>query len=78
VAFRFVAGNEHSDHDTVSVFRKRFLVQIADLFVEVLKLARTIEMLKMGTVALDDTTIQGNVSRHRALSYGHAKKLRTA
>jgi hypothetical protein len=44
----------------------------------VLKLAGTIEMLKMGTVALDDTTIQGNVSRHRALSYGHAKKLRTA
>jgi len=25
VAFRFIAGNEHPDHDTLAVFRKRFL-----------------------------------------------------
>ena len=28
VAFRFVAGNHHPDHDTISEFRKRFLSQI--------------------------------------------------
>ena len=27
VAFRFLAGNEHPDHDTIAAFRKRFLVQ---------------------------------------------------
>ena len=41
VAFRFIAGNEHPDHDTIARFRKRFLGQIEALFVEVLKLART-------------------------------------
>jgi len=39
VAFRFIAGNEHPDHDTIASFRQRFLKQIERLFVEVLKLA---------------------------------------
>jgi transposase len=75
VAFRFIAGNEHPDHDTIASFRKRFLGQIESLFVEVLKLARTMGMLKLGTVALDGTKIHANASRHSALSYGHAKKI---
>jgi transposase len=75
VAFRFIAGNEHPDHNTIATFRKRFLPQIKDLFVEVLKLASTMGMLKMGTVALDGTKVHANASRHSALSYGHAKKI---
>ncbi|MCI0362344.1 MAG: IS1182 family transposase [Phycisphaerales bacterium] len=75
VAFRYIAANEHPDHDTIASFRKRFLPQIEALFVEVLKLARTMGMLKLGTVALDGTKIHANASRHSALSYGHAKKL---
>ena len=75
VAFRFIAGNEHPDHDTIAAFRKRFLGQIEALFVEVLQLARTMGMLKLGTVALDGTKIHASASRHSALSYGHAKKI---
>ena len=75
VAFRFIAGNEHPDHDTIAAFRKRFLPQLETLFVEVLKLARDLGMLKMGTVALDGTKVHANASRHSALSYGHAEKL---
>ena len=33
VAFRFIAGNEHPDHDTIATFRKRFIGQIEPLFV---------------------------------------------
>lgn len=75
VAVRFIAGNEHPDHDTIAAFRKRFLGQIEPLFVEVLKLARAMGMLKLGTVALDGTKVHANASRHSALSYGHARKL---
>lgn len=75
VAFRFIAANEHPDHDTIASFRKRFLPQIEALFVEVLKLARTMGMLQLGTVALDGTKIHANASRYSALSYGHARKL---
>lgn len=75
VAFRYLAGNEHPDHDTIAAFRKRFLGQIEPLFVEVLKLAHAMGMLKLGTVAIDGTKVHANASRHSALSYGHAKKI---
>src|ERR1700692_1980406 len=75
VAFRFLAGNEHPDHDTIANFRRRFLKEIEALFVQVLLLAREMGLLKMGTVALDGTKIHANASRHSALSYEHAGKI---
>ncbi len=75
VAFRFIAANEHPDHDTIAAFRRRFLKQIETLFVQVLGVAREMGVLKMGTVALDGTKIHANASRHSALSYEHASKI---
>ena len=75
VAFRFIAANDHPDHDTIAVFRRRFLKQIEALFVQVLLLAREMGVLKLGTVALDGTKIHANASRHSALSYGQAGKI---
>jgi transposase len=75
VAFRFIAANDHPDHDTIATFRRRFLPRIELLFVEVLKLAREMGVLQMGTVALDGTKIHANASRHSALSYEHAGKI---
>ena len=75
VAFRFVTGNDHPDHDTIAAFRRRFLKQIETLFVQVLGVAREMGVLKLGTVALDGTKIHANASRHSALSYEHAAKI---
>src|ERR1700733_1562657 len=75
VAFRFITANDHPDHDTIATFRRRFLKQIAALFVEVLQLAREMGVLQMGTMALDGTKIQANASRHSALSDEHAGKI---
>ncbi len=75
VAFRFIAGNEHPDHDTIAAFRKRFLGQVEAVFIQVLQVARTLGMLKLGTVALDGTKMHANASRHSALSFAHAKKI---
>src|SRR6202048_4314583 len=72
VAFRFIAANDHPDHDTIAAFRRRFLKEIEGLFVQVLLLAREMGVLKMGTVALDGTKIPANASRHSAFSYEHA------
>jgi len=75
VAFRFVAANEHPDHDTLNTFRKRFLKEIEVLMVQVLMIARTMGMLKLGNIALDGSKIKANASKHSALSYGHIKQL---
>jgi len=75
VAFRFIAANDHPDHDTIATFRRRFLKQIEGLFVEVLVVAREMGVLKLGTVGLDGTKLHANASRHSALSYEHAGKI---
>jgi len=75
VAFRFVAADEHPDHDTLNTFRKRFLKEIEGLMVQVLLIARTMGVLNLGNIALDGSKIKANASKHSAMSYGHIKKL---
>lgn len=75
VAFRFIAANDHPDHDTIAAFRRRFLKEIEGLFVQVLLLAREAGVLKPGSVALDGTKVQANASRHSALSWEHAGRI---
>jgi transposase len=75
VAFRFIAANEHPDHDTIAVFRRRFIKDIEGLFGQVLALAREMGMLKLGTVGLDGTRIHASASRHSALSYERSGKI---
>ncbi|MDP2827057.1 MAG: IS1182 family transposase, partial [Sulfuricellaceae bacterium] len=75
VAFRFVAADEHPDHDTLNTFRKRFLKEIEALTVQALMIARTLGVLNLGNIALDGSKFKANASRHSALSYGHIKKL---
>ena len=75
VAFRFIAANEHPDHDTIAAFRRRIMPQIGKLFVQVLMLAREMGVLKLGTVALEGTKIYANANRHRALSYARRHRV---
>ena len=63
VAFRFIAANDHPDHDTIASFRRRFLPDIEKLFVQILLLAREMGVLKLGTLGLDGTKIHANASR---------------
>lgn len=75
VALRFVAANDHPDHDTIANFRRRFHSEIAGLFHQILLFAHTAGVLKLGTVSLDGTKVKANASKHKALSYQHACKL---
>jgi transposase len=75
VAFRYVAAEQHPDHDTLANFRKTFLVELEDLFVQVLTVAQAMKLVKVGQIALDGTKVKANASKHKALSHGHIEKL---
>jgi transposase len=75
VAFRFIAAEQHPDHDTLANFRKTFLVELEDLFVQVLTLAQAMKLVRLGKISLDGTKIKANASKHKALSQGHIDKL---
>ncbi len=74
VAFRFIAMGSHPDHDTFATCRRRILVELHALFLQVLALAQEMKLLKLGTVCLDGTRIHANASRHSALSHGHIEQ----
>ena len=75
VAFRFVAGNHHPDYDTIYEFRKRFLGQIKGWFKEILLIGKELGLVKLGNIYIDDTKVQANASRHKAMSYEYIQKL---
>ncbi len=75
VAFRFISGDTHPDHDTIATFRKRFLPELEGLFVQILVVARVMGVFKLGKVSLDGTKIKANASKHKAMSWGYANKL---
>jgi transposase len=75
VAFRFITGDAHPDHDTIATFRKRFLSELEGLFVQMLVLAKVMGIFKLGNVSLDGTKIKANASKHKAMSWGYANQL---
>src|SRR6201995_5822847 len=72
VAFRFIAANQHPDHDTIATFPRRFLEPIEKLFLQVLGVACEMGLLRLGTVALDGNKIHAHARRPRALSIRNA------
>src|SRR6266487_5778109 len=69
VPFRFIAGNLHPVHDTLATFRRTFLQELKELFVQVLLLAQEAGVLKLGTISLDGTKIHADASKRKAISY---------
>ncbi len=67
--FRFLAGDLHPDHDTIANFRKTFLAELKDLFVQVLLSAQAAGVLKLGNISLDGTKLHADASKSHAVSY---------
>ena len=70
LAFRMLAAGNFPKHRTIRDFRALHLKEFSDLFVQVVRLAREMGLVKLGTVAIDGTKVKANASRHKAMSYG--------
>ena len=75
IPFRFIAGGWHPDHDTIANFRKTFLPEITELFVQVLLVAKEAGVLKLGNISLDGSKIHADASKSKAVSYKRLLKL---
>jgi transposase len=75
IPFRFIAGGLHPDHDTIANFRKTFLPEIAEVFVQVLLVAREMGVLKLGNISLDGSKMHADASKSKAISYKHLRQL---
>src|SRR5262245_28766511 len=74
LAFIAMVGRERPDFRTISDFRTLHLDAFRDVFVHVLRVAGEVGRVQLGNVATDGTKLQGNASRHKAMSDGYMRK----
>lgn len=75
IAVRYLSGDTHPDHDTICAFRRQNGLVVKEGFVEVLRLASEMKLLKVGTVSVDGTHIRANASKHKSVRYDRAGEL---
>ena len=74
LAFRALVGEAAPDFRTISDFRKLHQAAFRPLFLEVLRLAGALGLVKLGNLSTDGTKMGANASRHKAMSYGYMNK----
>lgn len=78
VGIRFVACDQHPDHDTIATFRRANAAAISQAFVQVVDLAREVGLVRLGMVSIDGTKLDANASKHRSIRYDRAVAWRAA
>lgn len=75
IAVRYLTGDTHPDHDTICTFRRENGALIREAFLEVLRLASEMKLLRVGTISIDGTHIKANASKHKSVRYDRLKAL---
>ena len=68
LSVRYLAANEHPDHDTICTFRRENGPLIKAAFTQVLKLAAALNLAKVGSVCIDGTKILANAAKRRTFN----------
>jgi transposase len=71
IAFRYLAADQHPDHDTIAAFRQDHLELLAGLFAETIRLCQKAGLVKLGVVAIDGTKMRANANSRRSATYSH-------
>ena len=69
VAFRMLAAGNLPRHRTICEFRRRHLGDFKALFVQVVRIARELGLLRLGTLAVDGSKVKASASKRKAMSY---------
>ena len=69
VAFRMLAAGNFPKHRTICEFRRRHLPDFRGLFLEVVRMAREMGLVRFGTLSIDGTKVRANASKRKAMSY---------
>ena len=76
IGVRYVAANCHPDHDTICTFRRSNFEAVAEAFLQVLLLAKELQLLRVGTVSVDGTKVDANANKRNSIRYDRAGALR--
>jgi len=75
VAFRYLAADQHPDHDVIAEFRKNHLAALSEIFLQMLRLCQRAGLVKVGQIAIDGTKLRANASRQQSKKYARLSEL---
>ena len=75
IGVRYLTADTHPDHDTICTFRRENQEAFRETFLHVLKLARELGVLKVGTVSVDGTHLDANASKSNNVRFDRAEQL---
>ena len=65
VAFRVLAAGNFPQHRAICEFRRRHLEEFKRMFVEVVRVAREMGVVRFGTLSVDGTKVRANASKRK-------------
>ena len=76
IGVRYITGDTHPDHDTICTFRRENFSAITEAFVDLLEMAKSLGLLKLGQVSTDGNHIKASAAMDQNISYERAQTLR--
>ena len=67
--FPVITALNQPDFRTIGAFRRRHLLALGGLLVQVLALCQKAGLVGLGHVGVDGTKLRANASKHKAMSY---------
>lgn len=74
VAYMYIAGFQKPDFRTINRFRKDHIDVLHDLFIQIVRLCRDMNMVNIGTIAIDGTKLKANASYRETKREHHLEK----
>jgi len=70
VSVRYLTADHHPDHDTIAAFRRKNKDFIEQAFVMTLQIAHEVGLTKLGTMAIDGTSLRANAGKKTTCDFG--------
>jgi transposase len=70
IGFRMLGANNAPAHRTIREFRQLHIEEFSALFVQVVRLAGEVGLVKLGRLGVDGTKVRASASKHKAMGYG--------
>ena len=74
LAFMYLSSMYRPDFRTINDFRKNNIEAVEQLFVEVLKICSSLQLVNIGTIIIDSTKLRANASSRRTKTYSQYEK----
>ena len=77
IAFRFLSANQNPDHGTINLFRKKHLVDLENLFAQIVVLCGRLDLADLTDISIDGTKIKANASKKNLFAQEQIDKVRS-